>query len=52
MTAVFIAFGVVVWLLVLLLCLGLARTAAHGDVVLGCAVAEKLRRRRHGRQAA
>jgi hypothetical protein len=52
MTAALIALGVVVWLMILLLCLGLARTATRGDLILRRAVAERLKRRRHGRRAA
>jgi hypothetical protein len=50
MTAVFIALGVLVWLFLLLLCLGLAQNAARSDVALSRAVAEWLRR--HSRKAA
>jgi lipopolysaccharide/colanic/teichoic acid biosynthesis glycosyltransferase len=32
MAAVFIALGIVVWLFFFLVCIGLARTAARGDV--------------------
>ena len=41
MTAVVIALAVTAWLIVLLLCLGLARSAAFGDALL--------RGRTHGR---
>jgi hypothetical protein len=47
MVAALIAISIVVWLFVLLLCLGLARAAAHGDLLARRAVAERLRRRHH-----
>jgi hypothetical protein len=50
MTAVYIALGVLAWLFLLLLCLGLAQSAACSDVALSRAVAERLRR--HARKAA
>jgi hypothetical protein len=34
MTAVVIALAVIAWLIVLLLCLGLARSAAFGDALI------------------
>jgi hypothetical protein len=34
MTAVVIALAVIAWLIVLLLCLGLARSAAFGDILI------------------
>jgi hypothetical protein len=43
MTAIFAAVGVVAWLCVLLLCLGLARAAALGDLLVRRAVAAELR---------
>jgi hypothetical protein len=52
MTAALIVLGVVVWIFVLILCLGLARTATRSDLMLRRAVAERLKRRRHGRRAA
>jgi hypothetical protein len=52
MTAVFIVLGVLIWLFLLLLCLGLAQTAARSDVARTRAVAEWLRHRRRGRRAA
>lgn len=49
MTAVVIALAVIAWLIVLLLCLGLARSAAFGDALM----ADRMRRhRRHKREAA
>jgi hypothetical protein len=49
MTAVVIALAVIAWLIVLLLCLGLARSAALGDALIS---GRTHRRRRHDREAA
>jgi ribosomal protein L18E len=52
MITALIALGVVAWLFVLVLCLGLARTATRSDLLMRREVAERLKRRRHGRRAA
>jgi hypothetical protein len=52
MTALFIVLGFLFWLFLLLLCLGLAQTAARNDVARSRAVAGWLRYRRRGRRAA
>jgi hypothetical protein len=49
MTAVVIALAVLAWLIVLLLCLGLARSAAFGDVLMS---GRPRGRGRHDREAA
>lgn len=49
MTAVVIALAAVAWVVVVLLCLGLARSAALGDVILRRAMRVG---GRHGRRAA
>ena len=49
MTAVVIALAVVAWLIVLLLCLGLARSAALEDALIG---GRTRRRGRRNRKAA
>jgi hypothetical protein len=45
MTAVVIAFGAVVWLFLLLLCVGLTRAAALGDLSMRRALAAERGRR-------
>jgi hypothetical protein len=49
MTAVVIALAVIAWLIVLLLCLGLARSAAFGDALIS---GRTHGRGRHDREAA
>jgi hypothetical protein len=49
MTAVVIALAVLAWLIVLLLCLGLARSAAFGDALISGRTGG---RSRHNREAA
>jgi hypothetical protein len=49
MTAVVIALAVIAWLIVLLLCLGLARSAALEDALIS---GRTRGRRRHDREAA
>jgi hypothetical protein len=49
MTAVVVALAVIAWLIVLLLCLGLARSAALGDALMS---GRTRSRSRHNREAA
>ena len=49
MTAVVLALAVIAWLIVLLLCLGLARSAAFGDALMS---GRTRSRGRHNREAA
>jgi hypothetical protein len=52
MTATIIASATAVWLFLILVAVGLAQAAAHGDVVMRTALAQQVARDTHSRRQA